>query len=164
MEFKVTRTNELYHHGIQGQKWGIRNGPPYPLDRSNDDPLNEIVSVGKSYLRDFFKNKVVDFYRWPEMDDFEYAKACELFNKKEEVKLPSRLYAMVSNMMHSDLSDIEKASPTFTREIGGYKLWIANKGYDEYKVYDIRKVPSDKTWLDQIMDAVVGEGWEKYDY
>lgn len=22
---------ELYHHGIRGQKWGVRNGPPYPL-------------------------------------------------------------------------------------------------------------------------------------
>ena len=29
--------NRLYHHGIKGQKWGKRNGPPYPLapkDRS----------------------------------------------------------------------------------------------------------------------------------
>ena len=26
---------ELYHHGIQGQKWGVRNGPPYPLSRSS---------------------------------------------------------------------------------------------------------------------------------
>lgn len=25
----------LYHHGIQGQKWGRRNGPPYPLDRED---------------------------------------------------------------------------------------------------------------------------------
>lgn len=24
--------NELYHHGIKGQEWGVRNGPPYPLD------------------------------------------------------------------------------------------------------------------------------------
>ena len=25
--------NELKHHGVQGQKWGVRNGPPYPLSR-----------------------------------------------------------------------------------------------------------------------------------
>lgn len=23
----------LIHHGIKGQKWGVRNGPPYPLNR-----------------------------------------------------------------------------------------------------------------------------------
>lgn len=23
--------NTLSHHGIEGQKWGVRNGPPYPL-------------------------------------------------------------------------------------------------------------------------------------
>ena len=22
----------LSHHGVDGQKWGVRNGPPYPLD------------------------------------------------------------------------------------------------------------------------------------
>lgn len=26
---------ELYHHGIRGQKWGVRNGPPYPLKAGN---------------------------------------------------------------------------------------------------------------------------------
>lgn len=25
---------ELKHHGIKGQKWGVQNGPPYPLDES----------------------------------------------------------------------------------------------------------------------------------
>ena len=31
---------EFNHHGIQGQKWGVVNGPPYPLDRA--------VSTGKA--------------------------------------------------------------------------------------------------------------------
>lgn len=23
---------ELYHHGVEGQKWGVRHGPPYPIE------------------------------------------------------------------------------------------------------------------------------------
>lgn len=23
--------NELYHHGVKGMSWGVRNGPPYPI-------------------------------------------------------------------------------------------------------------------------------------
>lgn len=23
----------LYHHGIKGQKWGVKNGPPYPIQK-----------------------------------------------------------------------------------------------------------------------------------
>lgn len=30
---KTKTPNELYHHGIKNQHWGVRNGPPYPLDR-----------------------------------------------------------------------------------------------------------------------------------
>jgi len=26
----------ISHHGIEGQKWGVRNGPPYPLDPAKD--------------------------------------------------------------------------------------------------------------------------------
>lgn len=31
---------ELYHHGIKGQKWGVKNGPPYPLSSK--------ISTGKA--------------------------------------------------------------------------------------------------------------------
>lgn len=30
-------SDELYHHGVKGQKWGERHGPPYPLDSSLSD-------------------------------------------------------------------------------------------------------------------------------
>lgn len=31
----VIKSNELYHHGILGQRWGKKNGPPYPLKASD---------------------------------------------------------------------------------------------------------------------------------
>lgn len=34
--YTIHRTDEyLQHHGILGQKWGQRNGPPYPLNESD---------------------------------------------------------------------------------------------------------------------------------
>jgi len=34
----MVRNIELYHHGIRGQKWGQRNGPPYPLKGGSYSP------------------------------------------------------------------------------------------------------------------------------
>ena len=30
----VRYSDELYHHGVDNQQWGVRHGPPYPLDPS----------------------------------------------------------------------------------------------------------------------------------
>lgn len=35
--------NVLAHHGIKGQKWGVRNGPPYPLNKSKYTELQNAV-------------------------------------------------------------------------------------------------------------------------
>ena len=43
-----SRNAELYHHGILGQKWGVQNGPPYPLDSS--------VSTGNKLKKIFSRN------------------------------------------------------------------------------------------------------------
>lgn len=35
--------NELWHHGVSGQKWGVRHGPPYPLyeGKGNSNAVKE---------------------------------------------------------------------------------------------------------------------------
>lgn len=32
MSYYIVPKNELYHYGVPGMHWGIRNGPPYPLN------------------------------------------------------------------------------------------------------------------------------------
>ena len=41
--------NVLAHHGIKGQKWGVRNGPPYPLDKSqkSDTIVQDAIESGE---------------------------------------------------------------------------------------------------------------------
>lgn len=41
--YGVVRSEEyLAHHGRKGQKWGVRNGPPYPLDRQPKEKKKKI--------------------------------------------------------------------------------------------------------------------------
>ena len=41
--------NVIAHHGIKGQKWGVRNGPPYPLDKSqkSDTIVEDAIESGE---------------------------------------------------------------------------------------------------------------------
>lgn len=38
----------LYHHGIRGQKWGERNGPPYPLGGGDYTPSEKYYKYHKT--------------------------------------------------------------------------------------------------------------------
>ncbi len=39
--------DELFHHGIKGQKWGVRNGPPYPIRKGNKKSVAKSDKDGK---------------------------------------------------------------------------------------------------------------------
>lgn len=47
---------ELYHHGVKGQQWGERNGPPYPLD-SKGSSLRKQKRIYKKMNTKLLNNK-----------------------------------------------------------------------------------------------------------
>ena len=50
--------NELMHHGILGQKWGKKNGPPYPLDVSDHSTSEKKAGWRKSLKEKRFQKEI----------------------------------------------------------------------------------------------------------
>lgn len=52
MNFLDTNPDDfLCHHGIKGQRWGVRNGPPYPLDEKSHSTAEHVASANPEYYR-----------------------------------------------------------------------------------------------------------------
>ena len=75
--FYDPHTYFLAHHGIVGQKWGKRNGPPYPLNASTH---NRVVKRGKkvgsksSRLFEYDKKTRPDVYKERDSEREKYKK------------------------------------------------------------------------------------------
>lgn len=54
---RIPNWDELYHHGIKGQEWGVRNGPPYPLDQKK-----EIKQINKAVKKNYFLSSGAEKY------------------------------------------------------------------------------------------------------
>lgn len=66
--------NYISHHGIEGQQWGVRNGPPYPLDKATKKKVNKEVLrqliIARKPLEDHTLPKGTGVYRvTPKIDD-----------------------------------------------------------------------------------------------
>lgn len=78
----------LSHHGIKGQKWGRRNGPPYPLSSE----VHKAVVTGKSTKsKKIDKNKIADKMREN--------------RRKKIMHNPKKLYKHASEFSKKEIDD-----------------------------------------------------------
>lgn len=61
-EISFSEAVSFLHHGVEGQKWGVRNGPPYPLDR--EAIAKDIKSKAKEVKKQANKEtRNTDYYK-----------------------------------------------------------------------------------------------------
>lgn len=82
----------LKHYGIDGQKWGVRNGPPYPLSRKKTREMKKeekITSKGKQTKAEALSKRDKAKLLLQKSDDMsteELRKALERIKLEEEIK------------------------------------------------------------------------------
>lgn len=135
----------LSHHGIEGQKWGQQNGPPYPLDYE-DHSATEKKAMKKD-LKWIKKNekKIYDkAYKESEKDLREYSM---LLSMKYGLNKNGKLSAAYINnfnrgmaeLMNDKVSDLTSPSGKAVKfiakrgELGVYTA-LADQGYDMSQV------------------------------
>lgn len=84
--------NALFHHGIDGMKWGVRNGPPYPLERKKTRLMKKEEKTkeqNKKSLAESLSGKEKARLVLQKSDDMsteELKKALERIKVEEEIK------------------------------------------------------------------------------
>ena len=113
---------ELYHHGVLGQSWGKKHGPPYPLD-----------GVDKKIARAEAKKKKERERKLKKMQ--RAAKKARKVKQREEKKQEDILKKKQKLMKKGDMQAIKKNSHLFTNEELAYIMDRENlkKGFKDKK-------------------------------
>lgn len=87
----------LSHHGIMGQKWGKRNGPPYPLDSSQKSAAEKKRGKSDAQKKSERAKKIVSKNRGTLTDE-------EIFEKIRRLEAEIRL----KDLTEKDVSNGKK--------------------------------------------------------
>ena len=114
---KMIDIQDLYlvHHGVEGQKWGVHNGPPYPLDSSVSDGNKLKVSKPATGFLAGMKYKVADRQAY----------------EKHKIKKGTKMYRMTTNE-----NEVEKGSTYVTYQPSDrqfYGSWVAGNAIRDNK-------------------------------
>lgn len=116
----ITYGGELFHHGRRGQRWGVRNGPPYPLNQSKTKSYatknaKRPKNAGKSDVPKKARNKKIDELvksgkvKFDNLPDYEVAGLTTFTNKGQQY---------VSGLMNAHDFDWEEV--TNYSDLGGF--------------------------------------------
>jgi hypothetical protein len=161
---KYSRFNqELYHHGVKGQQWGVRNGPPYPIE----DPIlkagTRLNSVSSTYTdSEKYRNNGKWMYTYRADDAWDnkvykgpFAKFLALYRGARFVK--EHQYETVSDLkMPTKKQRIEEFKQIDNKKLTNDLKYVRNllvsqnigsaKEQENYKKIDLDNIKTEEDW------------------
>lgn len=142
------KDDSLEHHGIDGQKWGVRNGPPYPL-KAGDHSAAEKRAMKKNQ-KNAYKITKKTYYRTG--SNYVVSKNKKLNKKFEDI-------FSEFEKQNPSMDDLRKYFPQIASEVLGK--------YSDKKVYAKVKIPGEyngKAYAGTAKDILVRAlDWYVYD-
>ena len=134
--FKM-QVNELYHHGIRGQKWGQRNGPPYPLSRK----VSDAVKAGANGAITAYNtaNDIVENQRHRKnMKLIERGSVKEVIRNVDNFNAEEMEAAKTRLKLYKEINDIKNSD----KELGKHKLTeglktVAGFGTAAFSIFEV---------------------------
>lgn len=113
-EIFIFGNDTLSHHGIMGQSWGERNGPPYPLDKRTSKQIKKEAKEKKKA------------YKYEKKQEYKAKKYEERKKYKNEERKNKELQKKVKNRQYLSDEDIEKLTARLLKEKGLKDAYLAN--------------------------------------
>lgn len=100
----------LEHYGVDGQQWGVRNGPPYPLSRKKRAKLTSAAKA-KAVLKKIDDLSVEEIQNW--IKRIELEEKLENMTKDEKQKGQSYVSKILQKSGEAVLASVVPAATTF---------------------------------------------------
>ena len=116
--------DELYHHGIRGQKWGVKNGPPYPIKESK---VSERIYGDANKRVEKISNDVVSAAR---------KSGSRMYGLENKLKTKESIERKINKKKSNDIKDAVRfttisSEKDFVNNYEKMKKELERKGYKE---------------------------------
>lgn len=169
----------LAHHGIKGQQWGVKNGPPYPIHRdaaynTANDIYNKLdtfdygcIIDGKRYNETNLDEVNWSKYRTTPVEDFEKTKigTCWDYTNYQHEKLKEAGVDHTTRMIVMD-TDIGPVTHTFTtfQDSTGQKYWLEQALYSERGIHPIEDYTDAVDVISKRYDSSKKRAFDVYEF
>ena len=178
--------DELYHHGIKGQKWGVRHGPPYPIgsqsgsivikkgtkvQRLSDKPAEK--NKGHAYISQLDRdNNAYLIEMGKDMYKIDYEVTNDIIIPLYKESVNAALKAIMRADREHVISDVKKSAckdegERFVKELGDKKVSeLSDEAYRAFSVSLMNSEYNRKIFFNELKrqgyNAVIDEHDHQY--